>query len=144
MGVDYVCLPKAKLVISVWEGNVKLDHWTRNLSRLFADPDLPKTNMQLVDLRFASVDPAIGEDAIKQVIEDQFVPHQEIVAGRKIAAVAGDAFDRVRVFERIAESMEVSVIAFNDLGRACTWLGIDQADAEREIEQVRDKINNGK
>ena len=141
MSIGYTCIMDKKLVVSVWDGNVTLDQWRENLDRLLADPDFPATRINIVDMRFGHPDHTIGEGEIQQVI-DFLATHQEKIAGRKIAIVAGEDFTKPKYFERLAESLLAKVIVFNFLHSACSWLGADPKETEQTMEQIRVRLRH--
>ena len=139
MSIGYTCIMDKKLVVSVWDGNVTLDQWRENLDRLLADPDFPATRINIVDMRFGHPDITIGEGEIQQVI-DFLATHQEKIAGRKIAIVAGEDFKKSKFFESLAGNLLIKVIVFNFLHGACSWLGIDPRETEEAIQQIRERL----
>jgi hypothetical protein len=58
----------------------------------------------------------------------------------KSAAVAGDNFDASRDFESQKEPAGLSLIVFNDLLNACTWLGIDKTRAHATVSELRHEL----
>jgi hypothetical protein len=142
MNIGYVCLPRKALVISVWGKNVTLDQWYANIRKQIADPGFAQTKVHLVDVSRGTADPSIGEAEIQGVLD--FISGSGApTAGRKIAIVAGEEFARLRLYERLAEPLQLNVIVFNDLGTACTWLGIDPREVEIEIRKLRAEIHGG-
>ena len=70
-----------------------------------------------------------------------YAPHLDKVRGMKSAAVAGDNFEsstRVREPERSRPGL--SLIVFNDLLNACTWLGIDKTIAQATVTDLRSEL----
>jgi hypothetical protein len=59
------------------------------------------------------------------------------IAGSKVAFVADAAFEKSSTFRRFMSIYPLSMIVFNDLDTACTWLGIDLHETERMIEEIR-------
>lgn len=131
-----MAVPRKALVISVWDGVVSFEDWKTNVRNLMADPDFSKTRMHLTDLRFGSSDGSVGENEIREMV-DYIGRSDASAAGRKIAILGGDEFEKSRLFERLAEPLGINVIVFNELARACTWLGIDLKKTERQIEELR-------
>src|SRR5205085_6519275 len=121
MSIGYVAVPRKGLVVSVWDGKVTFEDWMANVRNIMADPDFTKTRMHLTDLRNGISDESIGENEIRQMI-DYLGRSDKAVAGRKLAVLGGNEFEKSRLYERLAEPLGLNVIVFNDLARACTWL----------------------
>ena len=120
----------------VWDGVVAADEWLAHVRRLLADATWPPDGRRhLSDLRTATVDASIGEAVLKQAA-DLFGTHPQ-VANLRAAIVAGDAFEKAGIFERLITKYQPFVFVFNTLTPACEWLGIDVADAQRTLESLR-------
>jgi len=119
----------------VWDGKVTVDDWRGHLEEVFADPDWPAGTRNLTDLRSADVSAITPED--RASIVTMYAPYADKVRGMKSATVAGDNFDVSREFEDRKEPAGLSLIVFNDLLNACTWLGIDKTAAQATITELR-------
>ncbi len=122
----------------VWDGKVSVDDWRSHLREVFADADWPSGTRNLTDLRSADVSTITPED--RASIVTMYAPHADKVRGMKSAAVAGDNFDVSRDFEDQKEPAGLSLIVFNDLVNACTWLGIDKPAAQATITELRREL----
>ena len=122
----------------VWDGTVTVDDWRAHLLEVFADPDWPAGTRNLTDLRSADVSSITPADRLSIVA--MYAPYADKVRGMKSAAVAGDNFDVSRDFEDQKEPAGLSLIVFNDLLNACTWLGIDKAAAQATITELRQEL----
>ena len=119
----------------VWDGKVTAADWRGHLEQIFADPDWPAGSRNLTDLRSADVSSITPDE--RASIVTLYAPYADKVRGMKSAAVAGDNFDVSREFENQNEPAGLSLIVFNDLLNACTWLGIDKNAAQATITELR-------
>lgn len=139
MSIDYVCKPNLKLAIVVWDGLITWDIWQEHLHRIFSDPAYAPMQMQISDLRFSSINPTIANDEIK-TMKDLFADQRERVSLKKVAMVAGDEWNKLKLAEFALQTLSVSSIVFNDLVTACLWLGVDVLEVGQEIQQIRIKL----
>ena len=71
---------------------------------------------------------------------DLTASHRGRLSIARVAIVAGDDWERPRLAEAALKSISVTAIVFNDLTTACTWLGIDAAEAAADMERTRIKL----
>ena len=134
MSIAYRINQERGVAFVVWDGLVTADEWLAHVRRLLADADWPPDGrLHLSDLRTATPDASIDEVVLKQAA-DLFGPQ---VANLRAAIVAGDAFEKAGIFERLITRYRPFVFVFNTLNPACGWLGIDVADAQRTLESLR-------
>jgi hypothetical protein len=142
MSIDYVCNPEKLLVIAVWDGVVSLDQWREHLERMLADPQYAAAKFQLSDLRFSSVDKSFSRAGIQRTIK--FMATQpEKISGKKIAMVAGAEWEKPKYVELLLQGIAMRPIVFNDLTRACLWLGVDVVEVGNVIKQIRIDLRCG-
>jgi hypothetical protein len=136
MSIVYRINQERGVAFVVWDGLVTADEWLAHVRRLLADADWPPDRrLHLSDLRTATPDASIDEVVLKQAA-DLFGPQ---VANLRAAIVAGDAFEKAGIFERLITRYRPFVFVFNTLNPACGWLGVDVADAQRILESLRAK-----
>ena len=138
VGISYRLDKAQGLMTFVWDGKVTADDWKAHLTEMFADPDWPAGTRNLTDLRSADVSTITPADRAEIVM--MYAPHADKVRGMKSAAVAGDNFDVSRDFETENEPAGLSLIVFNDLLNACTWLGIDKTLAQATVAELRQEL----
>ena len=138
MGIAYRIDKQLALMTTVWDGVISAAGWREHLRSSFADPDWPAVERNLSDLRGADLT-AIGENDRVEMVA-MYEPHLEHVRGKKSAVIAGDNFDRAREFESHNEPPGLRTIVFNDLFNACTWLGIDIAQANETFDDLRREL----
>lgn len=126
------------LTTIVWDGTITVEDWRSHLQAIFDDPDWPPGTRNLTDLRSADVSGIT--DADRADVLTMYVPHLDKVRGMKSAAIAGDNFEASRDFESQKEPAGLSLIVFNDLLNACTWLGIDKTLAQATVTELRHEL----
>jgi hypothetical protein len=126
------------LTTIVWDGAITVDDWRSHLQALFDDPDWPPGSRNLTDLRSADVSDISQGDRAEVLA--MYEPHLDKMHGMKSAAIAGDNFDASREFESQKEPAGLSLIVFNDLLNACTWLGIDKTVAQSTVTALRHEL----
>jgi hypothetical protein len=135
MGIAYRLDKAQGLMTIVWDGQVTAGDWRSHLEAVFADPDWPAGPRNLSDLRSADISAITASDTDEIVA--MYAPHLDKVRGMKSAAVAGDNFETSSEFESQNQPPGLSLIVFNDLLNACTWLGVDKAAAQATITELR-------
>ena len=140
MGIAYRCDTELGLCVSVWDGVVTDEQRRRHIATLEADPDWAAGGMLLTDLTGVS---AARRPTAKQVLEtaaefsERLAP---MVRDSKWAMVAGETFVLAQRFGSYLEEEVPRLIVFNDLATACTWLGVDGAQAGTTIDELRGQL----
>jgi hypothetical protein len=135
VGIAYRLDKSQGLMTIVWDGVVTAADWRAHLEQMFDDPEWPAGPRNLTDLRSADISTITGAD--RERIVAMYAPHLDKLRGMKSAAVAGDNFGPSTDFENQNQPPGLSLIVFNDLLNACTWLGIDKAVAHATITELR-------
>jgi hypothetical protein len=138
MGIAYRLDKAQGLMTFVWDGTVTADDWRAHLEAIFNDPDWPAGNRNLTDLRSADISSITAADQAD--IVTMYAPHADKVRGMKSAAVAGDNFEASTEFGNQGEPSGLSLIVFNDLVTACTWLGVDKSAAQATVTELRQEL----
>jgi len=138
MGIAYRLDRVQGLMTIVWDGKVTADEWRTHLEAVFEDPDWPAGPANLTDLRSADVSAITASDQADIVA--LYGPHLDKVRGMKSAAVAGDNFEASTEFGNLNEPPGLSLIVFNDLVTACTWLGVDKSAAQATVTELRQEL----
>ena len=128
------------LMTIVWDGKITAADWRAHLEAMFHDPDWPAGTRNLTDLRSADISVITAADRADVVA--MYAPYADKLRGMKSAAVAGDNFDASRDFESQNEPPGLSLIVFNDLLNACTWLGIDKTAAQATVTELRQELRD--
>ena len=142
MGIAYRCDEKTRLSLSVWDGEVTPDDCARHIAALVSDPDWGQRGRVLTDLTGIS---AARRPSAKEVLEAAAEFSKKLadqVRNAQWAIVAGETFVLAQRFGSYLEEEVRRLIVFNDLDTACTWLGVDAADARELIGELRDSLRS--
>jgi hypothetical protein len=138
MGIAYLLDQALGLTVTVFDGQITGDEWLATVRRIFADPDWPPGRLNLTDLRTADTSALTAAD--RDEIFAINAQHADKLVGMKSAAVGGINFEVSRRFERDDRTSGLRLIAFDDLGPACVWLGVDVVAIRSTIDQLRRQL----
>jgi hypothetical protein len=137
VGISYHTEKEKGFTVVLWQGIVTAGEFLAHVRRLLSDEDWPPPRrLHLADLRNTSLDASMNESTIQKAA-DLYGTHPEKIKNIKAALVAGEAFDKAVVFERIITRYGASAIVFNFSDTARVWLDIDAADLERSFQRLR-------
>jgi hypothetical protein len=125
---DYNC------VLKVWVGEVTMETWYAVERRIMEDPDLPRRYKLLIDVRKAG-DINVSEQDVKG-LADFYQDYSDQIKGVQVAILAGDEFDKARLYEKTVQPLGMNVIAFANFDTACLWLNLDRKLVSEWIEQL--------
>jgi hypothetical protein len=136
MGIKYRADSEKQIIFVVWNGAVTADVWFEHIDRLIADPLWPSISSMLVDLHTATDVSSIEEAEIEHAVAlFSSVPYP--LSKKKVGIVASNAFWKSRRFGDLISRFGPSVIVFNELSTACTYLGINTTEALKALRQLR-------
>jgi hypothetical protein len=142
MGIVYHVDKEEGITYVVWDGPVEAEQWLAHVQRLLSDPDWPAARgLHLTDLRTGILDTAFDGSLLEEVAT-MFGSHAKI-SKVKTAIVAHEAFQKALLYERLVSRFEPFVIVFNDLGTACTWLGVNVEAASLALNALRTLARGG-
>jgi hypothetical protein len=137
MSIVYRIDKEKGLAVVLWEGVVTADDFLAHVRRLCSDADWPPPQrLHLSHLGFTSLDASM-DAAIIEKAAHLYGNHLQTGVNLKVAIVASEAFKKAVAFERVLLRYGVSVVVFNFLENACTWLGIEAEEIERTLRQLR-------
>jgi hypothetical protein len=137
MSIVYRIDKEKGLTVVLWEGVVTADDFLAHVRRLCSDADWPSPKrLHLSHLRFTSLDASM-DAAIIEKAAHIFGTHLKQGENLKVTIVAAEAFKKAVAFERVLLRYGVSVVVFNFLENACTWLGIAAEEIERTLQQLQ-------
>jgi hypothetical protein len=132
MPVKYIVVDNGNLVIERWKGKIsdaeRLEHERQQLK----DRSIKRGARVLVDARQAS----FRETTLNGLHEltDLYVKLQSRLTASKCALLVSDKdWPLAKAFETGADKRGLTIITFNELSTACSWLGID-------LRMVRDHL----
>jgi hypothetical protein len=138
MAVGYLLDHDHALTLTVFDGVVTGDEWRSTVHEIFADPSWPPGRLNLTDLRTADLSAVTKADRAEiYALNAQYAPK---LVGMKSTAIGGANFDTAQKFERDDRSSGLRIIPFDDLTRACEWLGVPAAPIAALIEQLRREL----
>lgn len=136
MGIKYRAHVQKQIIFVVWDGVVTADEWFEHIHRLIADPLWPSISAMLVDLHSVRDLSSIEEAEIEHAVA-LFNSVPDSLSNKRVAVVASNVFWKSRRFGQLISPLGPSVIVFNDLSTACTYLGIGSTDALKVLQDVR-------
>jgi hypothetical protein len=138
MGIAYRLDRDLGLTLTVFDGIITGEEWIRHVHEVFDLPEWPPGRLSLTDLRTA--DSHLLRDEDRQAVFAINQAHAKQLVGMKSAAIAGVHFDEARDFERGNRPSGLRLIAFDDVGPACAWLGLDAAVVAPMISELRAQL----
>jgi hypothetical protein len=139
MPVEYVVLNQGALVVELWTGTISHDEVLAHERRHLSDSSIARGASVLVDANNASFETT--PEAVHEVIDLYRRSGENLRVGKSALLVNRLAYDRAQLYERQASDCGVTVILFNSLDIACTWLGIDVMMVRKELEKLRASIS---
>lgn len=137
MSIAYRIDKERGITFVLSNGLITADALLAHAREITADPDWPPSKrLHLSDLRGATVDVSINTVALAQMAHI-FMAHPGKMTRLKVALVADKAFGESVFVRHLLSQVGTSVIVFNDLATACTWLGIEVEQAQRSFEPLR-------
>jgi hypothetical protein len=139
MGIAYRIDEKLGATLVAWADVVTGEQFLAHVGRLSSDPRWPPAaRLHLTDLRMASLDSSLDDATIEKAAE-LYGRHRQKIENMKVAIVAGKAFERAAVFERVLERHGATVIVFNFLDTARKWLNLDGSEVERAMHELNER-----
>lgn len=131
MPIKYFIDKDLGLTLVRWHGLVTAEEFLAHTHKLSSDSDWPPFKcLHLTDLRTATLHESVNDEILLRVAEIYSV-HPK-VRSFKVAIVAGEAFDKATVFQRLMQTY-VSVIVFHNFSTACLWLGINEEQTDHTL-----------
>jgi hypothetical protein len=144
MPVKYIVVDNGNLVIERWEGKISHAELVEHERRHFQDSSIKRRARVLVDARDASF-PETTADGFREVTELYAKLQNRASAGKCALLVSPVGWQKAKAFETGGEKYGVTIITFNELGTACSWLGIDRRIAMDHLKNLAaDKPDAGK
>lgn len=138
MGIAYACDTQRRITYSVWDDVISLQDWEQNIATQLADPDWRASKIWLSDQSTVSDYLSIDFSAIEHNAA-QYEGIQEVFS-KRVALVAGKCFKELKMVERAVGKIGISVIVFNELEIACTYLGLRNAQTRALLDSLRAEL----
>jgi len=124
MSVKYIVLDNGNFVIERWTGEISHAELLEHERQQLKDRSIKPRSKGLVDAREASFPDTTVDDVHE--ITDLYVQLENMRGSLKIALLVSDkTWPQAKAFESGGEKHGLTIITFNDLSTACSWLGID-------------------
>jgi len=134
VSVIYSTDKRNNIIYIVWDGEINADTWLNQVSALSAEPDWPSISRVVNDTRTASTH--VSPDDIKNAAE-LFGVQPTALRNKQVAVIANHMFDTALEFSHLMEPYGVSMIIFNELNTACTFLGLHTPTASQRLDELR-------
>ena len=135
MPIGYKITHGGKLTVKVWTKQVSTSEMLAKSQEFLNNPAVLPNRVELVDVTRATT-PHIGEMELRQLF-DGYQAHKQKLVNTNIAIVAtGEEFDKARIYEQLSTPHLVTVVVFNEMDTACTWLGVDEAEIRGLVRDV--------
>jgi len=135
MPITYALLLQSRLVLTIWYGDVSLAQWKDHLSSLLADPDFDSTNLHLVDVRSATLEPAIKAGEIEGIL-NFLRPSQARLEGRRVAILSGREMPTSNLVASIVTNLGIVIATFVFSRTALEWLNLEPAEVEPQLQAL--------
>jgi hypothetical protein len=137
MTIAYRIDKESGATIVLWSGVVTEDEFLSHVRRLSSNPDWPPPRrLHLADLQTALLDASMDK-ATLEAAAALYGQHHTKLKDMKAAVVAGEPFWKAVDFELLISQYGASVIVFNSLSTACTWLGIHADQVDKTLRQLQ-------
>jgi hypothetical protein len=120
-------------VVELWTGEVTLDELIAHKQRLSRDSSIKAGASVLSDFTRATIE--ISPDGVRRLSEMDNDARGDAAISRYAFLVDYDVYDKAQLFADEVNSHGKSVIVFNSLELAATWLGM-------EFEKVREILQS--
>jgi hypothetical protein len=135
MPVKYIVMDSGRLVIEKWVGRIShaelIDHEKQQLN----DTSIAPGAVALVEAREATY-PETSLGLVHELADVHSNPGNKTSISRYALLVSDETYEQAKVFEQEARKHGVTIITFNWLSTACTWLGIDAKTVEEKIKSI--------
>lgn len=139
MPIGYKVAHGGKLLVEVWTGTITKRDLLAHHELYLNDETILPGRSEFVDITRAS-GPSIGEEELQQFV-DAYRSHAPKMVNTNIAIVAaGKGFDQALTYERLSTPHLITVVVFNEIDTACTWLGVNEGEVRVLIQEILQKM----
>ncbi len=136
MGILHFSDRQKGVTFIVWDGIVTWDDWREHVLRMTGDPAWESTPLFIADLQSVSDTTAINPELIDEITA-LFGTKVKALGRKRNAVVAKDEFWRAKRFGELIERFGTTSVTFNSLDTACLYLGLDLAETQQQLEELR-------
>ncbi|MDH3430896.1 MAG: hypothetical protein OEM60_10725 [Gammaproteobacteria bacterium] len=134
MPCKFVQAMDGDVILELWTGSVTLDEMMAHKQRLFADSSIKASASVLSDFTRATF--SVSPEDVKKLAEMDNEPGGKSTIGRYAFLVDYGVYDEAQLFAEQVNRHGKSVIVFNSLDLAATWLGMDYATVRELLESI--------
>ena len=134
MAVRYIVLDGGRVVIEKWVGKVSHAELINHEKEQLNDQSIAPGAIAIADGRQAVFQTTL--DRVHELTDVHADPNNKTSISRYALLVGSDTLERVKAFEAEAKKHGVTIITFNVLDTACTWLGLDAKKILEDIESI--------
>jgi len=138
MGILYELDTTRRTVFIVWDGIVTPEDWYRNVHELLARPELPVIRRILVDSHTVTDSSTIGGSEI-EIVTGLLNAQIKTMINKSMAVYADNLFGKAKRAQAAISHLGISIVVFNHLDTACTFLGIQVNETRQILGGVRAK-----
>jgi len=135
MPIGYTVAHGGKLVVEVWTGAIAKRDLMEHHEASLNDTRILPGRREFVDITRASA-PHIGKEELEEFVNG-YRAHAAKMINTNIAIVAsGEGFDKALIYERLSTPHLITVVVFNEVDTACTWLGVKEPEVRVLVQEV--------
>jgi hypothetical protein len=137
MGIAYRCDTDRGITLSVWDGVITIDDWRDHVRRQLADPQWPGGRLSLTDARSARHLFTAYEICD---IAAMYRSEPARITGIRVARIGAEDSLAALTFQQAIGPSGPTTLVFDDLESASRWLGIQAADVQPMLDDLRDDL----
>lgn len=134
MPCNYFIAMDGHAVVELWTGAVSLDELAAHKQRLFSDPSIQAGASVLSDFTRAEIQ--ISPDGVRRLSAMDVDSPGNSAIHRYAFLVNYDVYDKAQLFAEEVNKHGKSVIIFNSLEVAATWLGMDLVEIREILQSI--------
>ncbi len=135
MPVRYVVINEGRLVIERWTGQVSHAEFVAHEREKLQDTSIVAGAKALTDARAAEF-PETTAESVHEITDLYGDPDNPTGISTYAGVFGGKDFGMAKAWEAQSRRQGVNTIVFNNLEVACIWLGIDPAEAQRQLDDL--------
>ncbi len=143
MKIEYLTIREGRIVLEKWQGTVSHHGLLEHEHAQLQDTRIQSGAVCLADCRDA-VFPESNVQNIHELADLHSRPDNKITIA-KIAVLVSDSNDWVTGKQLEVDSMvnRFTVILFNSISVACTWLGVEEDEVEEHLAVLKERLEAG-
>lgn len=136
----YVVLKQGRMVIEKWAGTISHEELISHEADQFHDASIKSGFACLTDARDASFQSP--PEKIHEIFEPQTNSEHSAKLSKVALLVSDNSYEKARVYEKLARKYNINVIVFSNFDVACRWVGINPAEANEHLKNIKVEVNS--